>query len=70
MTVTEVLSLPVSVDIVTAGRCFGIGRTKSHELARTGEFPCDVLRLGVKYRVTRAELLRVLGIETAAGERV
>ena len=61
----EVLALPVSVDIVTAGRCFGISRSKSHELARLGEFPCKVLRLGVQYRVTRTELFRVLGIETA-----
>lgn len=60
----EVLALPVTVDIVTAGRCFGIGRTKAHDLARKGEFPCRVLRLGVQYRVTRAELLRVLGIES------
>ena len=60
------IALPVSVDLVTAARCFGIGRTKAHELARAGEFPCDVLRLGVKYRVTRAALLRALGIPAEA----
>ena len=65
LTLDEVLALPVTVDIVKAGRCFGIGRTKAHELAKNGEFPCQVLRLGVQYRVTRAELLRVLGIEDA-----
>lgn len=65
LTLDEVLELPVSVDLVTAGRCFGISRTKSHELAREGQFPCKVLRLGAQYRVTRAELLRALGIETA-----
>lgn len=64
LTVDEVLALPVSVDLVTAARCFGIGRTLAHELARKGEFPCEVLRLGVKYRVTRAELLRALGISS------
>jgi len=62
LTIDEVLALPVSVDLVTAARCFGIGRTLAHELARAGEFPCNVLRLGAKYRVTRAELLRALGI--------
>lgn len=61
----QVLSLPVSVDLVTAAKCFGISRTTAHELARKGEFPCKVLRLGVQYRVTRADLFRVLGIETA-----
>ncbi|MGI5414299.1 helix-turn-helix domain-containing protein [Actinomadura luteofluorescens] len=65
LTPEEVLALPVAVDIVTAGRCFGISRTTAHRLAKDGEFPCQVLRLGVQYRVTRAELLRVLGIETA-----
>ncbi|MFG2001775.1 hypothetical protein ACGFNU_21750 [Spirillospora sp. NPDC048911] len=62
LTVEEVLELPVMVDIVTAGKCFGIGRTKAQELARNGEFPCDVLRLGVQYRVTRAALLQALGL--------
>ena len=65
LTVDEVLSLPVVVDVVTAGMCFGIGRTKAHGLARRGEFPCQVLRLGAQYRVTRAALLRALDIEDA-----
>lgn len=63
LTTEEVLALPVSIDLVTAGRCFGMGRTKAHELARKGEFPCKVLRLGVQYRVMRADLLRVLGLD-------
>lgn len=66
LTYEQVLALPVSVDLVTAAKCFGISRTKAHELARAGEFPCQVLRLGVQYRVTRAELLRVLGIDGSA----
>lgn len=61
----EVLSLPVSVDLVTAAHCFGISRTTAHELVRAGQFPCKVLRLGKQYRVTRSELFSVLGIETA-----
>jgi hypothetical protein len=62
MTTQELLALPVSVDIVTAGRAFGLGRTKSHELARAGEFPCRVMRVGERYRVPRTEILRALGI--------
>jgi hypothetical protein len=58
----EVLDLPASVDLVTAGLAFGIGRTMAHQLARNGEFPCRVLRLGNAYRVPRAEILRALGI--------
>lgn len=61
MTRAELLSLPVSVDLVTAGRALGMGRTLAYELARKGQFPVRLLRLGTSYRVPRAELLRELG---------
>lgn len=63
LTVEELLALPVSTDIVTAGRAFGMGRTKAQELAKRGEFPCRVLKIGGTYRVPRADLLRSLGID-------
>jgi hypothetical protein len=63
LTVAELLALPAAVDLPTAGRAWGLGRTKSHELARAGEFPCPVLRLGNAYRVTRSDLLTSLGID-------
>ena len=56
MTVEELQALPVSVDLVTAGRAFGIGRTKAFELATQDKFPCRVLRVGEKYRVPRSAL--------------
>ncbi|MEU9839718.1 hypothetical protein AB0C69_10910 [Actinomadura sp. NPDC048032] len=62
LTLEELLELPVSVDLVTAGKAFGMGRTKSSELARKGEFPCRVLRLGNSYRVPRIEIFRALGM--------
>jgi hypothetical protein len=61
LSAAELRDLPTAVDIVTAGRAFGIGRTKSHEPARAGQFPVPVLRLGNTYRVTRAALLQALG---------
>jgi hypothetical protein len=61
----ELLALPVSFDLVTAGRAYNMGRTKAHELARAGTFPCPVLKIGHSYRVTRADLLRSLGIDPA-----
>src|SRR5262245_27296725 len=60
--VDEVLQLPVVVDLATAGRAVGIGRTKIHELARRGELPFPVLRLGSSYRVRRRDLLDLLAI--------
>ena len=66
MTVEELQALPVSVDLVTAGRAFGIGRTKAFELAKQDKFPCRVLRVGEKYRVPRSALFEALGIDPAA----
>jgi hypothetical protein len=66
MTREELLALPVSVDLVTAGRAFGIGRTVAFELARTGQFPCRVLRVGVKYRVPRSAIFEALGVDETA----
>jgi predicted DNA-binding transcriptional regulator AlpA len=61
MTQAELDDLPVSIDIVTAGRALGIGRSLSYELAHNGTFPVRVMRLGSSYRVTRADLLTYLG---------
>ncbi|MGY4917488.1 hypothetical protein ACWD9K_20090 [Streptomyces sp. 900116325] len=62
MTRDELLALPASVDIVTAGRAFGVGRTTAYALARSGDFPCQVIRAGKAYRAITADLLRVLHI--------
>jgi hypothetical protein len=62
MTREELLALPASIDIVTAGRAFGVGRTTAYALARAGEFPCQVIRAGRAYRAITADLLRVLHI--------
>jgi hypothetical protein len=66
MTHDELLALPVSVDVETAGRAFGMGYTKAKELARAGKFPCRILKVGAKYRVPRSALFEALGIDPAA----
>lgn len=65
MSLDEVLELPAAVPLVTAGLAFGIGRTKTYELAKAGEFPCRVLPLGPKFVVPKTEILAALGIEPA-----
>jgi hypothetical protein len=65
MTEAELLALPSAVDLTTAGRAFGIGRTKAFELARAGEFPVKVLRVGRKFRVPKAAILEALGVAPA-----
>jgi predicted site-specific integrase-resolvase len=66
MTEAEVLALPAAVDLATAGRALGIGRTKAFELAREGRFPVKVLQVGKKFRVPRTALLKALNIDPAA----
>lgn len=63
MSQEELFALPVAVDLPTAGRAWGFGRTKSYELARADQFPCPVLPFGTRFKVTKAALLRALGYE-------
>lgn len=58
----ELLGLPVSVDLETSNRALGLGRSKGYELAKRGQYPCKVLRLGNAYRVVTADLLNLLGL--------
>ncbi|MDN3057425.1 helix-turn-helix domain-containing protein [Streptomyces sp. SRF1] len=62
MTRAELLNLPTVIDVETAGRALGIGRTNAYTLVRKGEFPCKVIRVGRAYRVPTASLLDVLQI--------
>ncbi len=63
LTTAQLLQLPAVVDLVTAGRALGIGRSKAYELAQAGQFPCRVIRVGHNYRVPTAELLHILGMQ-------
>lgn len=51
-----------TVDLMTAASALGMGRTKAYELARGGEFPCRLIRIGDTYRVPTAALLELLGV--------
>ncbi|MFD9905891.1 integrase [Streptomyces sp. NPDC059063] len=62
LTRDELLALPAVVDLPTAGRALGLGRTKTYELAQRDEFPVRLLRLGSAYRVATAELLDLLRV--------
>lgn len=62
MTREELLALPAAVDLDTGNRALGLGRSKGYELAKRGQYPCKVLRLGKAYRVVTADLLNLLGL--------
>ncbi|GLX22716.1 helix-turn-helix domain-containing protein [Streptomyces sp. NPDC059104] len=59
----EAFDLPLSVDLRTAARAFGVCPGTAYKLIRRGTFPCPVLRVGGQYRIPTAYLLRALGIE-------
>ncbi len=62
LTFKELHVLPTVVDLMTAARALGIGRTKAYQLAHTDQFPCRIIRVGTNYHIPTADLLKVLGI--------
>jgi len=56
------LRTSATVDLMTAARALGLGRTKAYELARREQFPCRVIRIGETYRIPTAGLLELLGV--------
>jgi hypothetical protein len=66
LTEAELLALPPAVDLATAGRAFGIGRTTAYELARAGKFPVKVLPVGLKFRVPRQAIWEALDVRPPA----
>jgi hypothetical protein len=59
---TAQLRANATVDLMTAARALGLGRTKAYELARRDQFPCRVIRIGETYRVPTPGLLELLGV--------
>jgi len=66
MSAEDARRLPVSFGLDTANRALSLGRAKGYDLAKRGEYPVRVLRIGSAYRVTRADLLTLLGIADTA----
>lgn len=53
-------SWPAAVGLATAGAAFGLSRSYSYELASRGSFPATVIKVGSRYRVVTASIIRVL----------
>jgi predicted DNA-binding transcriptional regulator AlpA len=62
----DLRSLPPTIDIETAAKVIGIGRTLAYELAKSNQFPCPVLRVGRRYVVPTSGLVRLLGADPEA----
>jgi hypothetical protein len=62
-TIDAVRNLGATTDVETAGAILGIGRSKSYELAKSGDFPVRVLHIGRRYLVPIPSILALLGVE-------
>ena len=56
------LRASATVDLMTAARALGLGRTKAYELVHHDQFPCRVIRIGEVYRIPTPGLLELLGV--------
>lgn len=53
--------LPAALDVPTAARVLGIGRTMAYDLVRTGQWPTPVVRIGRLVKIPTAPLVALLG---------
>jgi hypothetical protein len=68
LTIAQVCALPATVNLMTAARALGLGRTKAYELVRGNEFPCRVHKIGDTYMVPTADLLAYMGVTPSADD--
>jgi predicted DNA-binding transcriptional regulator AlpA len=59
-TESQIRALGAVTDLPTAASIFGLGRALAYELAKNGEFPVPVIRVGARYRVPVAAILAAL----------
>ena len=57
---SRMASLPPAIRLSDANEMLSLSRTTGYKLARTGQYPCSVLRMGAEYRVRKHELQRLL----------
>jgi hypothetical protein len=52
----------LSVSIPVAGRAFGLTPNGAYAVAKRGEFPVKIVKVGGVFRCASADLLKVLGL--------
>ena len=62
MSTDDLRALPPVLDVPTAGRLLGLGRSAAYDLILAGAWPTPVLRLGRRLRIPTAPLLALLGL--------
>jgi hypothetical protein len=69
MSTDDLRALPPVLDVPTAGRLLGLGRSAAYDLVLAGMWPTPVLRLGRRLRIPTAPLLALLGLPQMPGNR-
>jgi hypothetical protein len=59
-TLDEIRRWPATVDIPKANAALGLSRAHGYALAQRGEYPARVLKVGGRYRVVTASIVRLL----------
>jgi hypothetical protein len=62
-TLDEVRSLGLTMDVATAAQILGVSRSTGYALAKIGRFPIKVVRVGHRYVVPTAAMIRLLEAE-------
>jgi predicted DNA-binding transcriptional regulator AlpA len=62
-TLNDVRQWPATVDVPSACRALGISRSHGYDAVASGKFPARVIRVGRRFRVVTADLVRLLGGE-------
>jgi hypothetical protein len=67
----ELDALPTVLDVPTAAKVLGIGRSLAYDLVRRGDWPTPVLHIGKLIKIPREPLIRLIeGPGTADGRAV
>ncbi|MFJ1795370.1 helix-turn-helix transcriptional regulator [Kitasatospora griseola] len=64
----RIASLPPAIRLPDANELLSLSRTTGYKLARAGQYPCSVLRVGSEYRVRKHELQRLLQVRDLPAE--
>jgi len=62
----QLAALPPVLDVPTAAKVLGIGRSLAYDLVRRGEWPTQVLHIGKLIKIPTEPLVRLLGATTTA----
>jgi predicted DNA-binding transcriptional regulator AlpA len=64
-TLEEIRTWPATVSVEQASLAYGFSRSLGYQLARQGEFPAKVIRVGTRLVVVTADIISQLSAKAA-----